>query len=192
MPWQPLLLSEQRTNYFVETREVRETLCWRGEERQHCITKIARVHLNWRQVLSDYETKFPISEPNCELFLYSPCHLPRQHLVKELYFSHKKYHLWFDFIPLVRLRLINVPLQWKRLRKPVRSKINVSPASECGHSLMPETGKLFENFSFCSGLIRFVAREYFINSGRPCSGKSYMIKFNVVIVVTVYSNSVTV
>ena len=68
----------------------------------------------------------------------------------------------------------------------------MSPASECGHSLMTETGKVFENFSFCSGLNRFVAQEYFINSGRPCSGKSYMIKLNVAIVVTVYSNSVIV
>jgi len=64
-------------------------------------------------------------------------------------------------------------------------KKNVSPASECGHSLMTETGKLFETFSFCSWLTRFVAQEYFINSSRPCSENSNMIKLNVVIAVTV-------
>jgi hypothetical protein len=115
-------------------------------------------------------------------------------MVKELYFSHKEYQLWFDFIPLVRLRLINmgVTSRYNESVSENRSKRNVSPASECGHSLMTETGKLFETFSFCSGLTRFVAREYFINSTHPCSSKSYMIKLNVVIVVTMYSNSVTV
>jgi len=31
--------------------------------------------------------------------------------VKDLYFLHKEYHLWFDFIPLVRLRLINMGIK---------------------------------------------------------------------------------
>jgi len=59
---------------------------------------------------STFRLRDEISDIRAELLalLGSPCHLPRQRLVKELYISHKEYQLWFDFIPLVRLPLINM------------------------------------------------------------------------------------
>ena len=91
---------------------------WRGTTLQD----IDRTgHMNWRLVHSDYETNFPSSGPNFGLFLGSPCRLPRQHLVKELYFSHKEYQLWFGFIPLIWMWLIYMGVK-SRYNKSVSGK----------------------------------------------------------------------